>query len=159
MHEVHTLLEVASTSLLCRKLYILRCPCSYLYVCIVNTLYYLPDLLSYSHSSPAQSLNVTISIEYSPPAGVNSVPPNYRAATSVSLRCDAVGATGPINYRWSSTCGSGCFVSGNTTQIVNRDRLGSYDAGTHRCVAFDNAGNTGWAAIEMDIIGTFKHSE
>ncbi len=97
-------------------------------------------------------LNVTITIQYSPPAGVTLTPPNYRAATSVSLRCDAVGTTDYVSYEWSSTCGSSCFVRGSS-RTVSRDKLWSYDAGQHTCVATDRDGNIGRASIEMNIIG------
>ncbi len=95
---------------------------------------------------------MTIAIQYSPPAGVTLTPPYYQAGTSVSLRCDAVGTNGSVSYQWSSTCGSICFVSGSS-QTVSRDRLWSYDAGHHTCVATDGAGNTGLTTIEMNIIG------
>ncbi len=101
---------------------------------------------------PLSGLNVTITIQYSPPAGVTLTPPNYQAATSVSLRCDAVGTSGYVSYQWSSTCGSSCFVSGSS-QTVNRNRLWSYDAGRHTCVATDRDGNIGRASIEMNVIG------
>ncbi len=99
-------------------------------------------------------LNVTIAIQYSPPAGVTLTPPKYRAATSVSLRCDAVGTTGSVSYQWSSTCGSSCFVSGSS-QTVSRNNLWSYDAGQHTCVVTDGVGNTGKANIEMNVIGKY----
>ncbi len=99
-------------------------------------------------------LNVTITIQYSPPSGVTLRPPNYRPATSVSLRCDATGNTGSVTYQWSSTCGSGCFISGSS-QTVSRSYLFSYDAGNHSCVVTDGAGNIGTATTEMNIIG--KH--
>ncbi len=97
---------------------------------------------------------MTITIQHSPPAGVTLTPPNYRAATSVSLRCDAVGTTGSVSYQWSSTCGSSCFVSGSS-QTVSRDKLWSYDAGQHTCVVTDGAGNTGKANIEMNVVGKY----
>ncbi len=102
----------------------------------------------------SSDLNVTVTIQYSPPAGVTLTPPNYRAATSVSLRCDVVGTVGSVSYQWSSTCGSSCFVSGSS-QTVSRDKLWSYDAGYHTCVATDGAGNTGRANTTMKIIGIY----
>lgn len=102
-------------------------------------------------------LNVTISIEYSPLNGVTSLPPNYRAATSVSLRCDAERATGSVRYQWSSTCSSDCFVSG-TSQTVTRDRLGTYDAGQHTCIVTDDAGNIEGATTQMSIFGKYNFS-
>ncbi len=101
---------------------------------------------------PFSDLNVTITIQYSPPAGVTLTPPNYRAATSVSLRCDAVGTTGYVSYQWSSACGSSCFVRGSS-QTVSRDKLWSYDAGQHTCTVTDGVGNTGKTTIQMDITG------
>ncbi len=103
---------------------------------------------------PFPDIKVTITIQYSPPAGVTLTPPNYRADTSVSLRCDAVGTVGSVSYQWSSTCGSSCFVSGSS-QTVSRDKLWSYDAGQHTCVATDGVGNTGSATIEMNVIGKY----
>lgn len=115
---------------------------------------------------------MTISIQYDPPAGVTLRPPNYRAGTSVSLRCHAVGTSGFVAYEWTSTCGSdclygdfgstdylpfdstcgsGCFVNGSS-QTVGRDRLMTYDAGQHTCVVTDDSG-TGLATIKMNIIG------
>ncbi len=97
-------------------------------------------------------LNVTITIQYSPPAGVTLTPPNYRPATSVSLRCTAIGTSGSVSYQWSSTCGSSCFVRGSS-QTVSRDKLWSYDAGQHMCTVNDGVGSTGNATTEMNIIG------
>ncbi len=95
---------------------------------------------------------MTIAIWYNPPAGVTLTPPNYRAATSVSLRCLAGGTTGYVSYQWSSTCGSSCFVRGST-QSISRVKLSSYEAGQHTCTVTDGAGNTGMATTEMIIIG------
>ncbi len=111
----------------------------------------MPPFMIYTiNFSP--DVNVTITIQYSPPAGVTLTPPNYRAATSVSLRCDAVGTTGSVSYQWSSTCGSGCFVSGSS-QTVSRDKLWSYDAGQHTCTVTDEDGIAAGATITMNIIG------
>ncbi len=93
--------------------------------------------------------NVSIMIQYDPPVGETLRPPNYRAATSVSLRCEAEGATGSVSYQWSSTC-SGCFVSG-TSQTVSCDRLGSSDAGEHSCLVTDLSGGAGKASTVMNI--------
>ncbi len=40
-----------------------------------------------------------------------------------------------------------------SSQTVSRDKLWSYDTGHHTCVATDDAGNTGRATIEMNIVG------
>ncbi len=97
-------------------------------------------------------LNVSITIQYSPPAGVTLRPPNYRPATSVSLRCDATGTSGIVTYQWNSTCEGDCFVRGSS-QTVGRSYLFSHDAGYHTCVVTDGAGNSGNASTEMNVIG------
>lgn len=94
---------------------------------------------------------MNISVQYSPPADVHTRPPNYRAGTSVSLQCIALEATGPVTYWWSSTSSRGCFVSGYSENVAC-DRLGSYDAGLHTCVASDGHGS-GSATIKMNVIG------
>ncbi len=109
-----------------------------------------------THILFSTDLNVTITIQYSPPSGVTLRPPNYRPATSVSLRCDATGTNGNVTYRWSSTCVGGCFVNGSS-QTISRSYLFSYDAGYHTCVVTDGAGNTGTATTVMNIIG--KHHQ
>ncbi len=96
-------------------------------------------------------LNVTIAIQYDPPAGVTLTPPDYSPASSVSLRCEATGASGSVSYQWNSTC-SGCFVRG-TSQTQSQSYLWSDDAGEHTCVATDGRGNTGRATTRMNIIG------
>ncbi len=114
----------------------------------------LPSMIWTLSSTYHPDVNVTITIQYSPPAGVTLIPPNYRAATSVSLRCDAVGTIGSVSYQWSSTCRSSCFVSGSS-QTVSRDKLWSYDAGQHTCTVTDEDGNTARATTEMNIIGNY----
>ncbi len=111
-------------------------------------LIWLPIVLFYTDID----LNVTITIQYSPPSGVTSRPPNYRAATPVPLRSDATGTTGAVRYLWNSTCGNGCFVNGSS-QTVSRSYLFSHDAGNHTCFVTDDAGNTGMATTEMNVIG------
>lgn len=100
-------------------------------------------------------LNVTITIQYSPPVGLTLRPPHYVPGASISLRCNAAGTAGSVMYQWNSTCGGGCFVKG-TSQTVSRERLGSYDAGLHTCVINDDAGNTGTATTYISVIGKYK---
>lgn len=40
-----------------------------------------------------------------------------------------------------------------TSKTINNDKLGSIDAGQHTCIATDDAGNTGNASTEMNIVG------
>ena len=95
-------------------------------------------------------LKVSIDIQYSP-LGESLEPTQYKASTAVSLRCVAEGASGTIRYQWSSTCAN-CFVSG-TSQTVSTNRLRSYDAGQHTCIAMDDSRNFGNANTTMQIIG------
>ena len=108
--------------------------------------------------SPA--LKVVIDISYTPPEE-GYQPPYYRAASHVTLTCRAVGASGQIRYRWTSTCSS-CSVpggyyysnSGSSRNLILRSR----NAGTHHCFAYDSVrGISGNASTVMNIIG--EHSD
>ena len=105
--------------------------------------------------SPA--LKVVIDISYTPPEE-GYQPPYYRAASTVTLTCRAVGARGQIRYRWTSTC-SNCFVpSSNYYSYSGYSRsktfLVSRDAGTHTCSAYDSSqGISGSASTVMKIVG------
>ena len=114
--------------------------------------------LSLHTVSPA--LKVFIEVSYTP-LEPSYQPPNFRAASPVTLRCRAVGATGQIRYRWTSTCRSNCFVPyrGNYeytygTVTRSRDFLRYYDAGTHYCSAYDSSqGISGSASTVMKVVG------
>ena len=108
------------------------------------------------HLSIHTALKVTTEISYTPPDQYPDYePPNYRAASSVSLRCVAVGATGSVSYRWSSTCSS-CFASSSSSSSISESFLRSRDIGVHTCTATDSSGNTGSVSTEMNIVG--KHN-
>ena len=102
------------------------------------------------------ALNVSIAINYSPPPDVHFEPPYYRPATSVTLTCSVLGATGSVNYRWSSTspCSeNSCFASSSSSTSVSTTRLSWRDAGMHTCTVSDAGGNQGNATSEMNIEG------
>ena len=103
------------------------------------------------------AMRVIIEITYSPfNHDPNYSPPNYRAATSVTLRCVAIGATGYVSYRWSSTCRySNCFAYSTTAQTISENILRSRDAGVHTCTVTDGAGNTGTNSTIMNIVGMY----
>ena len=111
--------------------------------------------------SPA--LQVVINVRYTP-LEPGYQPPNYRAASPVTLTCRAVGVTGQIRYHWTSTCRSSCFVpySGSYEYSYgavtrSRDFLRSYDAGTHRCYAYDSSqGISGSASTVMKVVGEIR---
>ena len=100
-------------------------------------------------------MNVTIEITYSSP-GTYPVysPPNYRAASSVTLKCVASGYSGSISYHWTSTC-SNCFASNSYSQTISDGILQYYDAGVHTCSVTDGLGNTGSNSTTMRIVGRF----
>ena len=103
-------------------------------------------------------LKTTIDIEYiSPDQYPDYAPPNYRAASSVTLRCRTEGASGSVSYRWSSTCRS-CFASSSSSSYINEGFLRSRDNGNHTCTATDTNGNTGSDTIQMNIVGEFMIS-
>ena len=110
------------------------------------------------HCFPA--LKVVIDVRYTP-LEPGYQPPNYRAASPVTLTCRAVGATGRIRYCWTSTCRASCFVpySGNYEYSYggvarSRDFLRYYDAGTHYCSAYDSSqGISGSASTVMNVVG------
>ena len=109
--------------------------------------------------SPA--LKVVIDVRYTP-LEPGYQPPYYRAASPVTLTCRAVGATGQIRYRWTSTCRRYyCFVPyrgsyeySNGAVTRSRDFLRYYDAGTHYCSAYDSSqGISGSASTMMNVVG------
>ena len=106
-------------------------------------------------------LNVSIEIDYTPPDQYpNYAPPNYRAASSVTLRCGTDGVYGYVYYRWSSTCSS-CFASSSYTYMyysyyshsITENILKYRDSGVHTCTVTDNYGNSGSSSIPMNIVG------
>ena len=99
---------------------------------------------------------MTIEITYSPPDQYPDYsPPNYRAATSVTLRCVAIGVTGGVSYHWSSTCRYDCFAYSNATQTISENMLRSRDAGVHTCTVTDEEGITGTNSTTMNIVGMY----
>ena len=101
-------------------------------------------------------LKTTIDIDYTPPDQYpDYAPPNYRAASSVTLRCRTEGASGSVSYRWSSTCSS-CFASSSSSSYITENILKSRDRGYHTCTATDSNGNTGSDRIQMNIVGKLQ---
>ena len=96
-------------------------------------------------------LKVEIRITYSSPEPGYS-PPNYRAASPVTLTCIALGASGYVSYRWSSTCRS-CFASSSSSSSISKTYLVAGDDGVHTCTVTDSGGNTGSSRITMNIVG------
>ena len=100
-------------------------------------------------------LDVSISVEYTPPPDFYMPsPPYYRPASSVTLECVVANGTTPMRYSWTSTCDN-CFASYGSSKHVSTDILIHEDAGTHKCSVTDADGNTGFATTEMQLIGIF----
>ena len=99
-------------------------------------------------------LKVTVEIDYTPPDQYpDYAPPNYRAASSVTLRCSTEGAaSGSVSYRWSSTCRS-CFVTNKYSPNITESILNSRDSGMHTCTVTDDYGYSGSSSITMNIVG------
>ena len=104
------------------------------------------------------AVNVTIEITYSSP-GTYPVysPPNYRAASNVTLKCVVSGYSGSISYHWTSTCSSCSFAYKRYSQTITKVSLKYFDAGVHTCSVTDGLGNTGSNSTTMKIVG--KHSK
>ena len=104
----------------------------------------------------ALAIRVTIEITYnSPDTYPTYSPPNYRTASSVSLRCVATGTTGSLTYRWSSTCRSDCFAYSSSSQTISEPFLRARDAGVHTCRVTDGGGNSGMENATMNIVGEY----
>ncbi len=99
------------------------------------------------------ALKVSIRVTYTSP---DQYPhynlPNFRASSSVTLRCIAEGASGSVEYRWSSTC-SACFASNSNSASISEQFLRSRDNGEHTCTVRDAAGNSGSYTQQMNIKG------
>ena len=103
------------------------------------------------------ALSVEVLVDYEVPCDYEyPSPPYYRPCTPISLRCEARGASGRVNYRWSST-NSASFVSGGTNMTVSTDMLTYLDGGLHTCCALDAQGNSGCDRVEIVVKGVLKH--
>ena len=98
-------------------------------------------------------LKTKIVVSYTPPdLFPDYAPPDYRAASSVTLNCTTEGASGTVRYWWSSNCSS-CFVTSRRSMTVTRDFLRTRDMGNHTCTATDSTGVRGSDSTHMNIVG------
>ena len=86
-------------------------------------------------------------------------PNEYRAASGpVDVTCTAIGVTGTINYRWSSTCRACSFNSSNSS-FIRRGAVHSGDTGIHTCMAtVADSEIVGSASINITVIGEYMYS-
>ena len=106
-------------------------------------------------------LAVSILPVYTAPADAILGPNQYRAASQLTLSCQATGNTGELFYFWTSTCTGGCAVSGTVSgqnvTVSNRGGVDNFlrsdDAGTYTCTAADRDENVGTASTDVDVVG------
>ena len=103
--------------------------------------------LMFIPTHPAAALNVSITIDYTPPPNAVLGENEYRAASSILLTCEVEGAEGAVTYSWVTTLGEG------SEDQIRESILGSEDTGNHTCMAVDSTGNSGSATIEISVVG------
>ena len=102
-------------------------------------------------------LAVTFDVDYTPPADFVGGPNDYRAASRLTITCQATGGSGTVTYLWTSTC-TGCFINSQTfqNQVIGRSSLLSVDSDTYTCMA-TRGSDTGNATIEINVVGECIH--
>ena len=117
------------------------------------------------HLSESLSLHtelaVTFGVEYTPPSDFVGGPNDYRAASRLTITCQATGGSGTVTYLWTSTCSTGCLISSATegNQAVGQTTLLSVDSGNHTCTVTDSvSGEMGSATIEINVVGECIHN-
>ena len=96
---------------------------------------------------PAALLNVSITIDYTPPPDAVLGENEYRAASSILLTCEVEVTEGAVTYSWVTTLGEG------SEDQIRESILGSEDTGNHTCAAIDSTGNSGTATVEINVVG------
>ena len=117
-----------------------------------------PALLLHTHLViTLVSLDVEISVSYTPPPGFTPGPNEYRAASGpVVATCTATGGrgSGDYDYEWTSTC-RGCVfrtTSTGVTSVIHRTAAHSGDIGTHTCTA-SRGEDSASASIVFNVVG------
>ena len=103
----------------------------------------------------SSTLDVSISISYTPPSTFDRPAPYYRAASPLSLTCEAHGDIGAF-YGWTSNCTGNCFTIGQSSKTVSTSYLESSDTGVHTCTVFGTSGETGSANVTIVVVGESK---
>ena len=99
-------------------------------------------------------LDVSITVTYTPPSTFDHPAPYYRAASPLSLTCEANGNSGAF-YSWTSNCSGSCFTMGQSTKTVSTPYLESFDSGMHTCTVYGINGETGSANVTVNVVGEF----
>ena len=118
-----------------------------------------PTPLLYTHLIiTLVSLDVEISVSYTPPPGFTPGPNEYRAASGpVVVTCTATGGSGSgdYDYVWTSTCSRACnfrMTTTGATSVINRTSVHSGDNGTHTCTA-SRGGDSASDSIVFNVVG------
>ena len=98
---------------------------------------------------------------YTAPTGAILGEIQYRAASQLTLSCQATGATGILTYMWTSNCTGGCAISGTVSgqnvSVSDRGTLFNFlrpdDAEMYTCAASDDNANMGSDSTDVDIVG------
>ena len=119
----------------------------------------MPTPLLHTHLIiPLVSLDVEISVSYTPPPGFTPGPNEYRAASGpVVVTCTATGGSGSgdYDYEWTSTCSGHCDFQRNSTGVTSeilRTAIHSSDIGTHTCTA-SRGGDSASDSIVFNVVG------
>ena len=120
---------------------------------------FTPTPLLHTHLIiPLVSLDVEISVSYTPPPGFTPGPNEYRAASGpVVVTCTATGGSGSGDYEyvWTSTCSGHCDFQRNLTGVTSeilRTAAHSSDIGTHTCTA-SRGGDSASDSIVFNVVG------
>ena len=91
-------------------------------------------------------------MSYEPPPGAELGLNQYRAASGpVNVTCTAVGGTGRVSYKWSSTCRNCPFNTANSSSVI-RLAVHSGDTGDHTCTATSGS-ISGSETIIFNVVG------
>jgi hypothetical protein len=106
------------------------------------------------HGVSSSVLEVSITATYTPPSTFDLSAPYYRAASPLSLTCEAGGGSGAF-YSWTSNCSGSCFTMGQSTRTVSTQYLESSDSGVHTCTVYGFNGEMGSANMTVHVVGKF----
>ena len=114
----------------------------------------LHDFCTFStgYGVTSSALPVSITVSYTPPSTFDRPAPYYRAASPLSLTCEADGVSGAF-YGWTSTCSGSCFTAGQSTKTVRTNHLESSDSGVHTCTVYGVNGETGSSEVTINVVG------
>ena len=114
-------------------------------------------MLTLGYGVTSSVLEVSVTATYTPPSTFDLPAPYYRAASPLSLTCEAGGISGAF-YSWTSDCSGSCFTTGQSTKTVSTHYLESTDSGVHTCIAYGFNGEIGSANITIYVVGKYNNN-